>query len=63
MTHKKPQIQVKVYPVLERAVDAGVNYGYRRAHKHTDKPSEETIKEAICQQVMNELCEALEFDT
>lgn len=60
--NEKPQIRVRVYPVLEDAVERGVSYGYHRAFKHTDKPDEEAIKESICQQVMNELCEALIFD-
>lgn len=66
---KKPQplkvsatpLKVRSYPVMERAVEEGVGYGWRRAHKHTDKPDEDTAIEQIRQAVMNEICEAFDF--
>jgi len=57
----KGTVAVDVYHVIERAVDEGVCYGYSRAHKHTDAPTEETLKNEIEQAVMNSLCEVLEF--
>ncbi len=35
-------IKVRAYPVLCRAVEEGVAYGWRRAHKHIDTPDAET---------------------
>jgi hypothetical protein len=30
----------KFHVILEQAVEQGVSYGYRRAHKHVENPSE-----------------------
>jgi hypothetical protein len=58
----KGGMRVKVYDVLERAVVDGVAYGYRRAHKYTDKPDEEYLKEAIERAVMSSICDWFDFD-
>lgn len=55
-------MRVRVYEVLYRAVDAGVEYGWHRAHKHTDKPDAETIKDQILNAVMSDIGEYFEFD-
>ena len=55
-------MKAKEYNVVEMAVRAGVEYGYNRAHKHTDSPSEETIKEAMCEAIMAEMCEWFIFE-
>ena len=47
---------------MQMAVSAGVEYGYNRAHKHTDSPSEGQIKEAIIKAVMDEICEWFVFE-
>ncbi len=65
MTKKKQPVSggmtVRAYPVLCRAVEEGVAYGWRRAHKHTDTPDEETIQDQIITAVLNEVCEWFEF--
>ena len=33
----------KVHKILEMAVEQGVSYGYRRAHKHIENPTEGAI--------------------
>jgi hypothetical protein len=55
-------MKIKEYNVVDMAVSAGVEYGYNRAHKHNDSPSEGEIKEAIHQAVMNEICEWFVFE-
>jgi hypothetical protein len=55
-------MKAKEYNVMQMAVSAGVEYGYNRAHKHTDSPSEDQIKEAIIKAVMDEICEWFVFE-
>jgi hypothetical protein len=49
------------YKLLVRCIEDGVQYGWNRAHKHTDEPDEELIKQQIEQAVINEICEWFEF--
>lgn len=51
----------KTYPLLEKAIEDGVTYGFRKAHKHTDEPSEFEICSAIADAVMFQISEAFEF--
>jgi len=55
-------MRVRAYEVLRRAVEEGAAYGWRRAHKHTDAPGEETIKDEIVTGILNEVCECFDFD-
>lgn len=56
------KMRVKAYDVLSRALDEGIECGWRRAHKHNDKPSDEAVKESVEREVMNSICEFFEFD-
>ena len=47
---------------MEMAVSSGVEYGYNRAHKHNDSPSEGEIKEAIIKAVMDDICDWFVFE-
>tara|TARA_B110000977_G_scaffold189928_1_gene260099 strand:+ start:625 stop:804 length:180 start_codon:yes stop_codon:yes gene_type:complete len=55
-------MKVKMYPLIERLVDEGIEAGWNRAHKHTDAPVEETIKNCIQEYIMNGFDEAFEFN-
>lgn len=55
-------VKVRAYSVFSRAVEEGVAYGWRRAHKYTDQPDEATIKEQIVTAVLNEVCEWFDFN-
>tara|TARA_R110002126_G_scaffold157613_6_gene305093 strand:- start:435 stop:614 length:180 start_codon:yes stop_codon:yes gene_type:complete len=55
-------MKVKMYPLIERLVDEGIEAGWNRAHKHTDAPIEETIKNCIQEYIMNGFDEAFEFN-
>jgi hypothetical protein len=57
MAKKKTTIKLKPYPLIERAVEEGIAYGWNRAHKHTDKPDPDHIKEQLLYYIMNELTE------
>jgi hypothetical protein len=50
------------YLILSECVEDGINLGYTRAHKHTDTPTEQQIKEAIEQAVMTEICQYFLFE-
>ena len=50
-------MKVKLQRVLEDCLERGITYGYNRAFKHTDTPSEEVVKDQIMQAILNELYE------
>lgn len=49
------------YEILRRAVEEGIAYGYRRAHKHTDAPSDDALFEALEQAIMGSISEMFTF--
>lgn len=55
------RVTVKVYDVLRRAVEEGVGYGYQRAHKYTDTPDEEIVRDRMVEAVMGCICDVFEF--
>ena len=59
----RPQSQLKIntYVVISRAVEEGINRGWYRAHKHTDTPSEPTIKSEIEREILNSLTEIISW--
>jgi len=52
----------KLHKILETAVEQGVSYGFSRAHKHLENPTEGAIIDSIVEQVMNSLDEWFDFD-
>lgn len=50
------------YLVLSEAVEEGIDYGWMRAHKHVDNPSDEAIKEQLVNAVMASISEYFLFD-
>lgn len=53
----------QTYKLIERCVEDGVAYGYQRAFKHNDNPSEDSIRDAIVDAVMIEICEWFDFSS
>ena len=53
---------VRVYTLLDRCVEEGIAHGWRRAHKHTDAPGEEAIKDHISGSIMAALEEYFDLD-
>jgi hypothetical protein len=43
--------------LLELCIEKGIAYGYARAHKHTDRPDERVITEAVELAIWEELDE------
>ena len=58
VTSMKP----KILPVLEMCIENGLSYGYRRAFKHDNDPSEEFITNTIKESIMHELYEWFDFE-
>lgn len=56
-------VKVNSYRVLHQAVENGIAYGWMRAHKHEENPSEDVIKDLIHDGVMLEISEWFLFDT
>jgi len=52
----------KMYHILSLAVEQGVRDGWHRAHKHTDNPHEDAVKEHIEDAVMSALHDYFVFD-
>ena len=52
----------KILPVLEMCIENGLTYGYRRAFKHDDDPTEEQITQAIKDAIMHELYEWFDME-
>lgn len=56
------KLKVNTYAVLEECIEIGINGGWNKAHKHTDDPSEEYIKEQILHYIMLQVCEKFKFN-
>ena len=54
----KPKFNV----ILEQALEEGVKRGYRRAFKHIENPTEESICQHIEEQVISSLYEYFDFE-
>ena len=50
------------YKVLEQAIDEGVDWGFVRAYKHNEAPSEAQVREAVKGAVMASIGEWFTFD-
>ena len=55
-------MRIKMYRLIERLVEEGIEAGWNRAHKHTDEPYGDGIKDNIQRYIMNGFDEAFEFD-
>lgn len=55
-------MKANMHKILEHVLDVGIELGWRRAHKHTDAPSAELIKNSIEQAIWDELYEWVVFD-
>lgn len=58
----KRGLRVRAFDVLARAIEEGAEHGWNRAHKHTDKPDEFAVREAVTTAVMDAICEVFDFE-
>ncbi len=52
----------KLYPVLQMAVEEGVNHGLNRAYKYTDTPTRDQVVSAVSDCVLNSICEWFDLE-
>lgn len=52
----------KTHLVLELAIKQGIDCGWMRAHKHTDKPDENLIKQEIDHEITNAIYEWFDME-
>ena len=52
-----------MYILIERLVDESIEAGWQYAHKHTDSPTEDTIKHCIQRYMMLGFDETFKFDS
>jgi len=50
-------MRAREYRVLEMAIEYGIELGWNRAHKHTDTPDPEQVKQSIHREVSNAIDE------
>ena len=55
-------MRVKTYIVLMDCIEAGVELGWNRAHKHDDNPTPEVIKRCIDDAIQGQIWEYFEYD-
>lgn len=54
-------MRVKSYRVLQRALEEGFEWGWQRAHKHTDTPTKAVIEENIIREIENAIADVFHF--
>lgn len=54
-------IKLRATRIVSDAIENGVERGWNRAHKHTDTPSPEHLKETIGMAVMESLDEVFDY--
>jgi len=59
---KEKQMKPRIRTILSHAIERGIEYGWNRAHKNTDSPAPERIRESIETEIWNEVDEIMEFD-
>lgn len=56
------RVKLDAYKIISESIEASVEIGWKRAHKHVESPSSDHIKDEIIHSIMNNLCEILKFD-
>ena len=55
-------MRARTRALLERCIDEGLERGYRLAHKHTGKPSEEGMRDSMWEAIWLEIDSFFEFN-
>lgn len=62
MSSKNHKLKANVYAILNDCVSNGIEAGWNKAHKHTDRPTADHVKDMILNYIMNEIGEKFKFD-
>ena len=54
-------MKANTYAIIARAIEEGLEYGWSRAHKHTETPTPEAVREAQHDAIMNSVSEMFYF--
>ena len=54
-------MRLKAWPVVSEAVETGIAFGITRACRHTETPTREQLTEHLRREVLNALCEVIDF--
>lgn len=54
-------LKFKAYDLICRAIEEGVAFGVNRAFKHTDNPDRDEVIDNTVREVMNALCDIIDF--
>jgi hypothetical protein len=57
----KVPLRINARRIVEEAIERGLELGYARAHKHTDKPAKDILVERQVAAIWQELDEYLDF--
>ena len=55
-------MKVNTYVVLTEAIEKGIAFGVNRSFKHSECPSQDTLKDNVYREVMNSLFEYFTFE-
>jgi hypothetical protein len=54
-------MKVKMYNLISECIEKGVDRGYNRSYKYIDNPDKHSFVDNIHREIMNELCEYIDF--
>ena len=57
-----PPLKLNMYNIIGTSVERGIEAGYRHAHKHTETPDGDSLRDHIYEDVMTNLSEVINFD-
>jgi len=59
---KRAALRLRGYGVVVAAVESGAMLGWRRAHKHSDVPTDDFAAETVARSVMEALDEVVDWE-
>lgn len=55
-------MKIKMYNLVSECIERGVEMGYNHSFKHIDNPDKISMVHNIHREIMNQLCEYIDFD-